>query len=389
MGSAPHHSSANGRTRHNQLCRLRARGNRTRLVGPEIRPRNDSRLRYTESVVLTAPRELQSILSPYKRAHLRPHRSAEHRTQRKVIAEGNKHRASFVRRIEPSVNSIPTMALAGDIRSVLPLPEEPDVAYNVRSMIGRINPIGSGISSWMGREATGERTLAGFDGMNKSTWQPATNAVGVKVHLATDAAETTMFRKGEIGWWTGEQQTKKVPRHSVRAQTAVYFPTEKACTFEKKPAPDIENWKIAFPLAVETFIKRKSPTARVNFAVDQVSEVAIEPRVSMSRAKAQLVCLEEVLDQLVGSHSHLVPGTKIYCRAYHLDGAPHTITTCLWADINTTFFVHGKYDTQYEDAAGNTKQLSKASPLIFLGSLIDTYNQGDPHLRLSLAPMAI
>ena len=38
------------------------------------------------------------------------------------------------------------MALAGDIRSALPLPEEPDVSYDVRSMIGRINPLGTGIT---------------------------------------------------------------------------------------------------------------------------------------------------------------------------------------------------------------------------------------------------
>jgi hypothetical protein len=95
------------------------------------------------------------------------------------------------------------------------------------------------------------------------------------------------------------------------------------------------------------------------------------------------MCTEKALDHLVGSHSHLVPGTKIYCRAYYkLVGGVPTITTCLWADINTVLFVDGKYDTKGQAD-------TKASPLIFLGSLIDTYNQGDPHLRLSLAPMQI
>lgn len=41
----------------------------------------------------------------------------------------------------------------------------------------------------MGRDPAGERTLAAFDGMNKSTWQPATNAIGCKVVVQEDAPE--------------------------------------------------------------------------------------------------------------------------------------------------------------------------------------------------------
>ena len=41
----------------------------------------------------------------------------------------------------------------------------------------------------MGRDPAGERTLAAFDGMNKSTWQPATNAIGVKVVVEEGAPE--------------------------------------------------------------------------------------------------------------------------------------------------------------------------------------------------------
>ena len=239
----------------------------------------------------------------------------------------------------------------------------------------------------MGREPVGERTLTRFDGMNKSTWQPATHPVGSYTVLPRDSEETVPYRKGAIGWWMGNNaETLKVPRHGVQPRTSVIFPSQTGSMYKRTDVNrwnEIKDWKLALPLATEVYIKRKNPIDALNFCVDQVAEIAISPnrfKVEKTVAKVSEEPVHIVKNLLVSSQLYLVPGTKIWCQAAMKEDAAGDL------EIVTLLFTFEHLTDQ--PATIKRDDDDNVSPIVFLGTLIDTYNLGDSHCRVALSPVA-